>query len=141
MKMCYLKFKKKLTYHLLSVNRAFLFVSFRFDNVLYLPLNLVHTSDISISTRSIRKQSIIYPLRLVNTKQREFFFIPSFVLLLAYASTMFLGPFSTSTVPYRNVAYSFVFRTKENATFRYGTVGVENGLYACAYVALHMSQA
>ena len=37
-----------------------------------------------------RKQSMIYPLGLVNTKQREFFFVSSFVLLLAYASTMFL---------------------------------------------------
>ena len=53
-------------------------------------LSLVHTSDISISTRSIRKQSMIYPLGLVNTKQREFFSVSSFVLLLAYASTMFL---------------------------------------------------
>ena len=53
-------------------------------------LSLLHTSDISVSTRSIRKQSIIYPLGLVNTKQREFFFVSSFVLLLAYASTMFL---------------------------------------------------
>ena len=52
-------------------------------------LSLARTSDISISTRSIRKQSMIYPLRLVNTKQ-EFFFVSSFVLLLAYASTMFL---------------------------------------------------
>ena len=36
-------------------------------------LSLVHTSDISISisTRSIRKQSMIYPLGLVNTKQQE----------------------------------------------------------------------
>ena len=33
---------------------------------------------------------MIYPLGLVNTKQREFFFVSSFVLLLAYASTMFL---------------------------------------------------
>ena len=48
------------------------------------------TSDISISTKSIRKQSMIYPLGRVNTKQREFFFVSSFVLLLAYASTMFL---------------------------------------------------
>ena len=50
---------------------------------------MVQTSDISI--RSIRKQSMIYPLGLVNTKQREFRkFVSSFVLLLAYASTMFL---------------------------------------------------
>ena len=33
---------------------------------------------------------MIYPLGLVNTKKREFFFVSSFVLLLAYASTMFL---------------------------------------------------
>ena len=33
---------------------------------------------------------MIYPLGLVNTKQQEFFFVSSFVLLLAYASTMFL---------------------------------------------------
>ena len=54
--------------------------------------SLVHTSDtsISISTRSIRKQNMIYPMGLVNTKQREFFFVSFFVLLLAYASTMFL---------------------------------------------------
>ena len=44
-------------------------------------LSLVHTSD--ISTRSIRKQSRIYPLGLVDTK-REFFFVSSFDLLLAY---------------------------------------------------------
>ena len=53
-------------------------------------LSLDHTSNRSISTRSIRKQSMIYPLGLVNTKQREFFFVSSFVLLLASASTMFL---------------------------------------------------
>ena len=33
---------------------------------------------------------MIYALGLSNTKQREFFFVSSFVLLLAYASTMFL---------------------------------------------------
>ena len=51
---------------------------------------MVHTSDISMSTRSIRKQSMIYALGFVNTKQREFFFASSFVLLLAYAWTMIL---------------------------------------------------
>ena len=46
-------------------------------------LSLVHTSDISI--RSIRKQSMTSPLGLAKTKQREFFFVSPFVLLLAYA--------------------------------------------------------
>ena len=57
-------------------------------------LSQVHTCDISISisTRSIRKQRLVNTkqFRLVHTKQREFFFVLSFVLLLAYASTMFL---------------------------------------------------
>ena len=44
----------------------------------------VHTGD--ISTRSIQKQSMIYPLGLVNTKQQEVFFVSSFVLLFACAS-------------------------------------------------------
>ena len=55
-------------------------------------LNRVHTSDISISisTRSIRKQSMTSPLGLAKTKQRECFFVSPFVLLLAYAWTMIL---------------------------------------------------
>ena len=47
-------------------------------------LSLVYTGDISISTRSIRKQSMISPLGLAKIKQ-EFFFVSSFVRLLAYA--------------------------------------------------------
>ena len=53
-------------------------------------LSLVHTSDISIGTRSIRKQSTTSPLGLAKTKQREFFFVSPFVLLLAYGWTMVL---------------------------------------------------
>ena len=53
-------------------------------------LSLVHTSDISISTRSIRKQSTTSPLGFAKTKQREVFFVSPFVLLLAYAWTMIL---------------------------------------------------
>ena len=52
--------------------------------------SLVHTSDISIRTRSIRKQSMISPLGLVKIKQPEFFFVSSFVRFLAYAWTMIL---------------------------------------------------
>ena len=53
-------------------------------------LSLVHTSDISIRTRSIRKQSIISPQELAKIKQLEFFFVSSFVRLLAYARTVIL---------------------------------------------------
>ena len=41
-------------------------------------------------TRSIRKQSMIFPLGLAKIKQQEFFFVSSFVRLLAYAWTMTL---------------------------------------------------
>ena len=43
--------------------------------------SLVYTSDISISTRSIRKQlkHDLSDLELVNTKQRECFFVSSFL--------------------------------------------------------------
>ena len=44
----------------------------------------------SIRTRSIRKQSMIPLLGLKKIKQREFFFVSSFVRLLAYAWTMIL---------------------------------------------------
>ena len=52
-------------------------------------LGLVHTSDITIRTRSIRKQSMKSPLGLAKIKQ-EFFFVLSFVLFLTYAWTMIL---------------------------------------------------
>ena len=51
---------------------------------------LVHTSDISIRTRSIRKQNIISTLGLLKSKQPEFFFVLSFVRFLAYACTTIL---------------------------------------------------
>ena len=53
-------------------------------------LSLVHTSDISMSTRSIRKQSMTSSLGLAKTKQREIFIVSPFVLFLAYAWTMIL---------------------------------------------------
>ena len=53
-------------------------------------LSLVHTSDISLRTRSIRKQNIISPLGLAKIKQQEFFFVSSFVRLLIYTWTMIL---------------------------------------------------
>ena len=53
-------------------------------------LSLVHRSNISIRTRSIRKQSMTSPLGLAKTKQQEFFFVSSFVRLLAHAWTMIL---------------------------------------------------
>ena len=59
-------------------------------NYFWFDYSLVHTSDISISTRSIRKQSMTSPLGLANSKQREFFFVSPFVLLLAYAWNMIL---------------------------------------------------
>ena len=40
-----------------------------------------HTSDTSIRTRSIRKQSKISPQGLTKIKQQEFFFVSSFVRL------------------------------------------------------------
>ena len=46
-------------------------------------LSPVYTSDIGIRTRSIRKQSMISPLGLAKIKH-EFFFVSSFVRLLAY---------------------------------------------------------
>ena len=52
-------------------------------------LNLVHMSDISIRTRSIRKQSMTSPLVLAKIKQ-EFFFVSSSVRFLAYAWTTIL---------------------------------------------------
>ena len=42
------------------------------------PLSLVHTSDISIRTRSQQKQSVISPQGLAKIKQ-EFFFVSSFL--------------------------------------------------------------
>ena len=51
-------------------------------------LSLLHTSDISIGTTSIRKQSMT-SLRLAKIK-KEFFFVSSFVRLFAYAWTMIL---------------------------------------------------
>ena len=53
-------------------------------------LSLVHTSDISIRTRSIRKQRMMSSLGLAKTKQQDFFFVSSFVRLLAYAWIMIL---------------------------------------------------
>ena len=53
-------------------------------------LSLVHTSDISIRTGSIRKQSMASPLGLAKIKQQDFFFVLSFVRFLAYAWTMIL---------------------------------------------------
>ena len=52
--------------------------------------SLVHTSDISIRTRSIRKQSMISPLGLAKIKQPEIFFVLSFIRLLDYAWTVIL---------------------------------------------------
>ena len=53
-------------------------------------LNLVHPSNISIRTRSIREQRMISPPRLAKTKQEEYFLVSSFVRLLAYARAMIL---------------------------------------------------
>ena len=52
-------------------------------------LSLVLTSDISIRTRWKRKRSVISPQGLEKIKE-EFFFVSSFVRLLAYAWTMIL---------------------------------------------------
>ena len=45
--------------------------------------SLVHTNNISIRVRSMRKQSTISPLELTKTKQQELLFVSSFVRLLA----------------------------------------------------------
>ena len=50
----------------------------------------VHTTNISIRTKSKRKQSVISPQGLVKIKQQQFLFVSSFVRLLAYAWTMIL---------------------------------------------------
>ena len=54
-------------------------------------LSLVHTSDIGIRTRSIRKQSIVCPQGLAKIKQQELFFILFFVQLFADTWTMTLS--------------------------------------------------
>ena len=58
------------------------------DNMIKFPRGvcetLVYTSDISIRTGSIRKQSMTSSLGLAKIKQ-EFFFVLSFVRFLAYA--------------------------------------------------------
>ena len=52
--------------------------------------SLVHTSDISTRARSKRKQSTMSPQGLVKIKQQDFFFVSSFVRLMAYAWTTIL---------------------------------------------------
>ena len=57
----------------------------------YLVRSMLHHLNELFDPLPTKIESMIYPLGLVNTKQREFFFVSStFVLLLAYASTMFL---------------------------------------------------
>ena len=64
--------------------------SFVLPFVLQLCLCYRVNQAISISTRSIRKQSMTSSLGLAKTKQREFYFVSAFVLHLAYAWTMIL---------------------------------------------------
>ena len=59
-------------------------------NIIVNSLSLIHTSDISISIISIRKQSMTSPLGLAKTKQREFFFVCAYVALYVAGLTSFL---------------------------------------------------
>ena len=58
---------------------------------------------------------MIYPLGLVNTKQREFFFVSSFVPLLAYASAMFLSLYSRHPKSWISARCEYLHLIKKNS--------------------------
>ena len=72
------------------------------------PLSLVHTSDISIKTSSIRKHSLTFPLKLAKIKQQESFFLSTFVRFLAYSCTMILRLCFTTILMSQAWLHSFV---------------------------------
>ena len=85
------KFKEPKTLYMLSV-QLIIYLTYKpvMSRKYLVLLSLVHTSDVSIKTRSKRKQSVISPQGLAKIKQQDFFFVSSFVRLMAYAWTMIL---------------------------------------------------
>ena len=91
-----------------------------------------------MSTRSKRKQSVISPQGLAKVKQQEFFFVSSFVRLLAYAWTMILcldcdDPYAAGLTSFLCFAYCFVLMLMLMLTcepgFNFGFYLVINGCF------------